>query len=396
MHPAEKGGLDQMYEAIFRHGGPDQGQQMVAAQLEAEGLPVFQPGKTAFSKPFDQAWQMATSVVATNQAMRLDTTDADQIWDIVDAVDERARQAAEAMVKSVLKGKKVPLSQASPEVVAQVKRNVNRRAELMKRVLLATYGGFGFGGDYRDQPDTYIEQRGGGKGSSIVKLRADHFSSGTIARDFNLAPRDVADMIEDATYKIANLFIDPEAGPREQIPGTRLAIRYLVPKPITNAFYTANANALIKKQPVPYDDPVAQAGIFVQKLGSAIKKRNNGDRAGQIELELLQKETRGIVIPDDVFDTAVRDISSGLKSVSGQDQISTEIGATYRAFLAIEEVDPNILSLMSKGKAVRPRDLREEDAAATPRRQILASLDDIWSGYERILGDLSSLVGANL
>ena len=397
LHPEDKGGLDQLYSAIFHIGGPGQGQLVVAQRLEDEGVPVFQPGTTSFTKPFEQAWQMAEQVTSANQGLRFDVTEGDQVWDIVAAVDKQASAAANLMMQRTMRGKGGRLFQVDPSLLERAKKSVSRRANLMKMVLLSASGMFGFGGDYSDHEDTYVQERGGGKGSSLVPLRAWNFSPTTISKQFGLKSTDVADMIEDATYRIAEHYIDQKANPQDQLQGTRLAMFYLVPKPITNAFLAANSEAAKRGSPIVWDDPVAQAGIFVQRLGKSVRKSQSPKAAeasmGATELEMLRGEYSE-TIPNEVFNLAIRDLSLGADPVRGEAP-----GATLRAFLALESVKPEVLQMLSEGRARGSENIRKrmEDSLATTslRRQIFASLDDIWSGYERVLGDLSALVGVN-
>jgi hypothetical protein len=172
---------------------------------------------------------------------------------------------------------------------------------------------------------------------------------------------------------------------------------YLVPKPITNAFLAANSEAAKRGSPIVWDDPVAQAGIFVQRLGKSVRKSQSPKAAeasmGATELERLRGEYSE-TIPNEVFNLAIRDLSLGADPVRGEAP-----GATLRAFLALESVKPEVLQMLSEGRARGSENIRKrmEDSLATTslRRQIFASLDDIWSGYERVLGDLSALVGVN-
>jgi hypothetical protein len=224
------------------------------------------------------------------------------------------------------------------KLLERVEQNLELRFLLMKKIILAVSGMFGFGGEYGDDEDTYILQRGGGVGSSNVKLHANVFSPATIAREFGLSQEVVEREMKRAVKDIVGYLVDIDAShdevssPRETR-GTRLVLQYLVPKPIIAAFLTENVERQKQSQEFikpHWHNPVAEAAIFVERLGRAVKMMKSDDEVqrsgGELYIEKLRAKYAS-TIPADIFDVAREDLKEGAVT-----------GSTFRAFMAIEEL----------------------------------------------------------
>jgi hypothetical protein len=224
------------------------------------------------------------------------------------------------------------------KLLERVEQNLELRFLLMKKIILAVSGMFGFGGEYGDDEDTYILQRGGGVGSSNVKLHANVFSPATIAREFGLSQEVVEREMKRAVKDIVGYLVDLDAShdevssPRETR-GTRLVLQYLVPKPIIAAFLTENVERQKQSQEFikpHWHNPVAEAAIFVERLGRAVKMMKSDDEVqrsgGELYIEKLRAKYAS-TIPADIFDVAREDLKEGAVT-----------GSTFRAFMAIEEL----------------------------------------------------------
>jgi hypothetical protein len=242
--------------------------------------------------------------------------------------------------------------QPHSELLKRVEQNLKPRFLLMKKIILAVSGMFGFGGEYGNDEDTYIVQRGGGVGAANVNLHADRFSPATIATEFGLSQKDVEREMDQAVKHIIGYFADLNAPQDEvssprQIRGTRLVLQYLVPKPIIAAFLTENVERQKQSQEFikpHWHNPVAEAAIFVEKLGRAMKMMMSDDEVqksgGELYIEKLRDQYAS-TIPHDIFDVAREDLKE--RAVTG---------ATFRAFMAIEELGTNRLGALS---SVTPR-----------------------------------------
>jgi hypothetical protein len=126
-----------------------------------------------------------------------------------------------------------------------------------------------------------------------------------------------------------------------------LVLQYLVPKPIIAAFLTENVERQKQSQEFikpHWHNPVAEAAIFVEKLGRAMKMMMSDDEVqksgGELYIEKLRDQYAS-TIPHDIFDVAREDLKE--RAVTG---------ATFRAFMAIEELGTNRLGALS---SVTPR-----------------------------------------